>query len=101
MIVYNVTVKVNPEIEREWIQWQKEEHIPEILSTRHFVNHGFFRLLNTDESDGITYVLQFFAEDLYHFNEFESKYAAELHAKAFTVWGNKFVYFTSIMQVVH
>lgn len=27
MIVYNLSMKINTDIEDEWVQWQKKEHI--------------------------------------------------------------------------
>ena len=101
MIVYNITVKVNHEIEEEWLQWQKQEHIPEILATQQFIEHKFFRLLNVDESDGITYAIQFLAEDMQHYKTYATQYAAALNAKANAKWGDKFVLFATILQSVH
>jgi len=42
MFVYNITIKVDNNIEEEWLRWQKEIHIPEILSTGFFYDHRFF-----------------------------------------------------------
>ena len=31
MIVYNIT-KIQPSIKTDWINWQKQEHIPEVMA---------------------------------------------------------------------
>ena len=33
MILYNVTVKILPEVAEEWEKWMKAEHIPEVMAT--------------------------------------------------------------------
>ena len=40
MIVYNVTTKVAAAIQTDWLQWIKEEHIPDIINTGCFTNAG-------------------------------------------------------------
>ncbi|MBT6516091.1 MAG: DUF4286 family protein, partial [Crocinitomicaceae bacterium] len=37
MIVYSVTVKVNQEIEENWLRWMKEVHIPDVMATGFFL----------------------------------------------------------------
>ena len=64
MIVYNITIKIEPAIEAEWINWQKLEHIPEVMATGFFTNYKFYRLLDQDEEDGITYIVQYFTPSI-------------------------------------
>ena len=45
MIVYNVTSKVTWAIHDEWLQWMKEEHIPEVVATGCFTHAQFLRCL--------------------------------------------------------
>ncbi len=33
MILYNVTVALDPAIETEWLAWMQQEHIPEVMAT--------------------------------------------------------------------
>ena len=57
MLVYNITIKVDVEIKEEWIAWQMNEHIPEIMSTNLFNDFKVFQLLDQDDEDGPTYVI--------------------------------------------
>ena len=101
MIVYNITLKINPDIETEWIQWQKEEHIPEIMATRLFANYKFYKLLEQDESDGPTYVVQFFADTYEKYQQYIDEFAPGLRKKSLEKWGDAFIAFRSILQVVN
>ncbi len=56
MFIYNITIKVNNAILKEWMKWQMEEHIPEVMSTNLFDQYKFFRLLNQDDTEGPNFV---------------------------------------------
>jgi hypothetical protein len=64
MIVYNVTVIVEPSIHAEWLDWMKEVHLPEVLATGRFNNCNMFKInpQNTDEDP--TYSIQYQAESI-------------------------------------
>ncbi len=36
MILYNVTISIDPEVHQEWLAWMKEVHIPDVLKTGMF-----------------------------------------------------------------
>jgi Domain of unknown function (DUF4286) len=100
MIVYNITMKVHHGIEAEWTRWQKQEHIPDIMGTGQFTEYKFYRLLDQNESDGITYIVQFFSPSIDHYNTYINEFSETLCQKAFTKWGNQFIAFRTVMQVV-
>lgn len=100
MFVYNITIKINPEIEKEWLQWQYDEHIPDIMSTGLFTEWKMFRLLEQDETEGITYVLQYFAATSDNYQRYIEQHASLLRQKAFQRWGDQFIAFRSVLQLV-
>jgi hypothetical protein len=101
MIVYNITIKIVPEIEEEWVRWQKKEHIPNVMSSGQFTDYKFYRLLEQNEPDGITYVVQYFAFSFENYNRYINETAPLLRQKALDKWGNQFIAFRTVMQVVH
>lgn len=101
MIVYNITIKIVPGIEEEWVNWQKNEHIPEIMSSGLFTENRFYRLLGQNETDGITYVVQYFASSLENYNRYINDIAPPLRQRALDKWGNQFIAFRTLMEVVH
>ncbi len=101
MIVYNITIKITPEIEKEWVSWQKDEHIPEVMSSGQFTENKFYRLLEQNETDGITYVVQYFAPTLENYHRYINDMSKQLRQKALDKWGNQFIAFRTIMEVVH
>lgn len=100
MFIYNITTKVDNEIADKWIQWQKEIHIPEILSTGFFYDSRFYELLGQDDEEGRTFVVQYFVLEREHYDEYILLHAPFFRDKAFQKWGNQFLAFKSLLQSV-
>lgn len=101
MIIYNVTIKVDASIHHEWLSWLKQEHIPDIINTGCFTSANILRLLETDDIDGPTYAIQYFAESKALYNIYIEKYAGLMRQKSFDKWGNQFIAFRSLLEVVN
>lgn len=93
-------MKVDHSIHDEWVRWQKEEHIPDILATKQFVDYKFYRLLDQDEDDGPTYIIQYIAAEMNAYKKYIEEFAPLMRQKAITKWGNRFVTFRTVMQTV-
>ena len=100
MIIYNVTAKIDASIEEEWMKWMKKEHIPELINTGCFTKATILRLLEVDETDGPTFAIQYFAESKSLYNAYIQKHSDELRKKGIDKWGNRFIAFRSVMQIV-
>ena len=100
MIIYNVTIKVSNSIADKWLQWLKEVHIPEVTGTECFTNAAILRLLEIDDEEGPTYAVQYFAENREKYDFYIDKYADLMREKSFEKWGNQFIAFRSVMQIV-
>ncbi len=101
MIVYNVTIQVNWKIHEEWLDWMKQVHIPEILSTGMFTHHSMLKLLDVDETDGPTYAIQYFATDRDKYESYLTNYAPALREKSISRWSDQFHAFRTLMEVVN
>ena len=101
MIIYNVTVKVEHGIADAWLNWLKELHIPDIVATGCFTHATVARLIETDDAEGPTFAVQYHAESKALYNRYITSFAEEMRKKAFDKWGNKFIAFRSVMEVVH
>lgn len=100
MIVYNVTIKVATSIADEWLQWLQEIHIPEVMASECFTHHKVLRLMEIDDTEGPTFVTQYYAESKALYNLYIEKHAPNLREKSFEKWGNKFIAFRSVMSIV-
>jgi hypothetical protein len=99
MIIYNVTIQVDNSIAIEWLQWMKEEHIPDVLNTGMFFDARLCHLLEQDEKEAKTYTAQYFCHTLTEYNTYISEHAQGMREKGFARFGNKFVAFRTVMEV--
>jgi hypothetical protein len=100
MIIYNVTIKTEPEIAGEWINWMQEEHIPDLLRTGLFTGYRLCRLLEQDEQDGITYTVQYFCENMDAYQTYIRDHAQEMREKGLARFGGRFIAFRTVMEVI-
>jgi hypothetical protein len=100
MFIYNVTTKVSHSIAKDWLHWLKTIHIPEITGTGCFTHAVIHQLLETDETEGLTYTVQYHCESKAQYNLYIEKYAASMRAKAIQAWGNQFIAFRTVMHII-
>ena len=63
MIVCNISLKIDPGVEKDWIEWNKKEHIPDVLSTGFFPSN----------------------------KKYLEEFAPIIRERAFQKWENKFI----------
>lgn len=100
MFIYNITTKVDHQIIEEWMKWEKETHIPEIVATGCFYDHRFYQLLEHEEEGGKTFVIQFLAKTKSDYERYIDEYATELRQKNFEKWNYQTVSFRTLLQNV-
>lgn len=101
MFIYNVTLKIDHGIQADWLQWMNEQHIPAVMNTGCFEKFVFVRLLDTDETEGPTYAVQYYALSRAQYNRYIELYADKLRKEATSRWGDRFVAFRTLMEVVN
>jgi len=101
LIIYNVTIKVDRSIADEWLKWMQNEHIPDVISTGCFNQARILKLMEVDETEGPTYAIQYEAESKSLYNQYIEKFAGTMRARSFEKWGDRFIAFRSVMQIVN
>ena len=100
MIIYNITCKVDWAVHTAWLGWVREEYIPAMLSSKLFYHGQLVKLLETDETDGATYALQFFTHTLENYHQFITGTSTALLRRQLERWSNAVVSFGTAMQLV-
>lgn len=98
--IYNITTQVSWAIHDEWLQWLKDEYTTEIMATKCFNSFRILRLHEIDDAEGPTYATQFFATSKALYNSYIQLHSSAIRQKAYTKWGNQFMSFHSIMEIV-
>ena len=100
MFIYNVTSKINWPIHDAWIEWMSNEHIPAIMETQCFTHFQLLKLHEHDDSEGPTYITQYFAESKALYNRYIELFATKFRGEGIAKWGNNFITFSTLLEVV-
>lgn len=100
MILYNVTVNVDKETEKEWLSWMKEVHIPDVLATGMFLDNKMYRILHDSEDGSINYSVQYFAESMDKLNNYIQVFSKKLQQDVQVKFKDKVVSFRTLLQAV-
>lgn len=100
MILYNVTVAIDKKVEKDWVKWMKDEHIPEVMETNQFEEFKFFKVMNTEDPQSSSYSVQYFAESMNNVQLYLSAFAPELQQKHQLKFPDKFAAFRTLLESV-
>lgn len=99
MYIYNVTINIEETIHNEWLDWMKEEHIPEMLSTGKFSKALMTKVLVEEEMGGLTYSVQYTTDSKETLQKYYAEDANQLRAKS-NRFAGKFVAFRTELEIV-
>ena len=100
MFIYNVTTKINRSIHDPWLKWMQQKHMPALMETNCFVSYQLLKLHDLDDIEGPTYIAQYFAESKALYNRYIELYADEFRKEYINKWGNNFIAFRTLLEVV-
>lgn len=98
MIIFNITVNISHAAEKEWLNWMKQVHIPEIIATDLLMEHKLLRLLTEIENEGSTYTSQFTFRTMEDFLAYQTHHQAELQEKHHTKFNGQYVSFRTLLE---
>ena len=99
MYIYNVTTNIQEDVHDEWLDWMKNEHIPDMLNTKKFTKALMSRVLVEEEMGGITYSVQYTCINKEMLQKYYAEDAADLRSRSKAFEG-KFVAFRTEMEIV-
>lgn len=100
-LLYNVTVKVEHGIVDEWKEYMISTHILDVMNTGCFSDFRFTKLKYLDEKDGITFAIQYIAENQNDFEKYHREYAPKLQKEHVKKYGEKALAFRTVMEIIH
>ncbi len=99
MILYNVTIILEEDIQAAWLDWMQNKHIEQVMSTGCFASNRMLKVLESP-NDGVTYCIQYVADSLEKYNEYQEKFAVALQKDYPAEFENKFVSFRTLMEFI-
>ena len=100
MYVLNITFFINESIEEEWIQWSKPKFEFVRDTSSYFHEFTLLRLLSHEDPSQVTYTCQLHTDSAHKIQLFEIEIEPDLLNDNKNRFGEKSVFFKSLMQIV-
>jgi hypothetical protein len=98
MIIFNITVNISYAVEKEWLAWMKQVHIPEIIETGLLLEHKLLKLLTEIDNDGSTYTSQFTFRTMEDFVTYQAKFQPDFQEKHHDRFNGQYVSFKTLLE---
>lgn len=99
MILYNVTVSIDPAVHIEWLDWMRTTHIPDVMATGCFVESRICRV-HGEEDGGITFAIGYIAPSQEKYDEYVAQHADALQREHGAKYDGKFAAFRTLLTVL-
>ncbi|MBS1637334.1 MAG: DUF4286 family protein [Bacteroidetes bacterium] len=99
MYIYNVTVSVDKAVHKDWLQWMKTVHIPDVMKTGCFVEYKICRVMNVND-EGETYSTQYTFRDMADIERYQKEFAPALQADHSERYKDRYVAFRTVLEIM-
>lgn len=99
MILYNVTVSIDPETSVEWLDWMRTTHIPDVMATGCFIESRISRVQG-EEENGVTYAITYLSPSQDKIDEYQRMHAPILQKDHAAKFSGKFAAFRTLLSVI-
>ena len=100
MLIYNVTAHVEPSVEKIWLDWMEQYHIPEMHATQKFTHTKIFKVITDQDTGGISYAVQYHCENRAKLEAYLSQDAELLRQKVNAKFGDQVLFFRTELQLI-
>jgi len=100
MILYNITFHVELNYFEDFQNFIKNEHLPSLAQDDKIIDHQFLKLLNVDNSEGVSLALHYVLKDMADYNLHIAKVDSQLKKLIQERYEEKVLYFCSVLEKV-
>ena len=100
-ILYNITFKVAHDFLDEWLVWVNQVYIAIHIKSPVFTSFKLLRIFGGDAEDGVSYAVQFIADDILNFQKFAANEALDIHKIQKEYCGERALSFSTVMEIVN
>lgn len=100
MVLYNVTIGIDLDVEKEWLTWMKESYIPSVMNTGLFDDYKIYKVLGQDEAQSVSYSFQYFTESVDKVVQYLDNHAPALVQQLHNKYKDKHVAFRTLLEEV-
>jgi hypothetical protein len=99
MILYNVTVAIDPSKEEEWLHWMRAVHIPDVMATGCFIESRFSKV-QSEEDEGSSYAITYLCASPVLLEKYRTQFAPKLQKEHAEKFQGHFAAFRTLLDVI-
>ncbi len=99
MFIYNVTITVDKGIHKEWLTWQLEVHIPNVMRTGMFTGNQICRVLSEEDST-VIYIVHYYFRTMKDYEKYKNEFASGLQKEPVEKFGNKLKFSRMLLEIL-
>lgn len=100
MIVYSVTVTVETDVHEEWLDYMRQEHIPDVMKTGCFSRYQLCKLITRHQEEGESYNIQYYCPDMKTLHAYQVQHAPALQEAHKARYGERALAFRTLLEVL-
>lgn len=100
MVLYNVTIVLEPSIKEDWLKWMQEVHIPDVMATGCFKEYKISKVIDDRNPDQTTFAIQYLCESHEVLDQYQKEHAPKLQADHTNRYKGKFGAFRTLLDVI-
>jgi len=101
MIIYSVTIYIQKDVEKEWLDWMKKIHIQDIIDTGHFNSYKIYKVIVPSHSpDETAYCIQYDCKSMEDYTLYLEKHASRLQREHTIKFQNKVKAARALMEEI-
>lgn len=100
MIIYNTSFVIAPSVEKEWVEWMKEHHLPSVYASELIISFKLLKLLTNEQQDAKTYCAHIEFDNLAKLQKYKSNVEDAFNKVIGDKFGEKCLFFTSVLKAV-
>ncbi len=101
MIVYSVSVMIKNTILDDWLNWMKNEHIPEVMATGYFLNYKILKtLIPSEDADERVFIIQYTLNSIEDYYNYAEKFSPTLQRKFQEKFSGKFTANRTVLELI-
>ena len=99
MILYNITVSIDPAVSEDWLDWMRKQHIPDVMATGCFIESRISRV-HGEEDGGMTFAITYLSPSQEKLDEYREAHAPRLQKDHSVRYEGRFAAFRTFLSVI-
>ncbi len=99
MVIYNVTLSVEESITKEWLDWMRTTHIPEVMGCGFFSKAQITRVITQTDNTN-SFAISYTCASMKELHQYQINFFDKMQQKHIDLYGDKAIAFRTIMEVI-